>query len=229
MQIDTSVRSPNWSKRTKPIDMLVLHATAGSAASALGWLCNPASKVSAHYLVAKTGYAWQLVPDGRVAWHAGQSSWQGRSDCNAYSVGIEIENANTGKDPYPEIQYQAVLALSRQIVAAHGIRRDRVVRHCDIAPERKTDPRGFAWDRFLAELFAVALPPAAQHYRARAYCYVRAKPDTKAARTGELLKGQEVAGALVEGAYFANSWGAGSYWVTFGEDRFVWAPQMEAV
>lgn len=74
---------------------------------------------------------------------------------NPISVGIELENLNTGSDPYPEAQYLACLWLSRQIVERHGIHREHVVRHLDIAPGRKTDPGPcFDWSRYRAALIA---------------------------------------------------------------------------
>ncbi len=68
MMIDTTFTSPNHSSREgKPITMLVLHATAGSARSALAWLTNPAARVSAHYLIDKRGHIYQLVADRMAA------------------------------------------------------------------------------------------------------------------------------------------------------------------
>lgn len=74
--------------------LIVLHDTAGGldASGSISWLCNPRSKVSAHFVVARDGVVTQLVPVDRAAWHAGQSSWSGRANCNGYSVGIEIVN-----------------------------------------------------------------------------------------------------------------------------------------
>ncbi len=90
MNIDTSIRSPNSSSRGKhAISMIVLHATAGSARSALTWLTNPATKVSSHIVIDKSGHIYQLVPDELAAWHAGVASWCGETDINAISLGIK--------------------------------------------------------------------------------------------------------------------------------------------
>lgn len=156
----TSYRSPNHSPRHgHPITMLVLHATAGSARSALSWLCSPASKVSASYLIDKSGRVYQLVADSEAAWHAGVARWNGETAINEVSLGVELENANDGKEPYPPAQYAALLELSRMKVAEYHIALDNVVRHLDIAlPKgRKTDPAGFPWAQFKADLLA-ALP-----------------------------------------------------------------------
>lgn len=157
--------SPNYTPRgLHRVQALVMHSTVGSWDSALGWLRNPKARASAHYLVSKTGRIAQLVQEGNAAWHAGRSQWRGLEvwstvkgvatpSLNLVSVGIELENRNDGRDPYPEPQYQAALWLAREIVARHRIERVNLVRHLDISPGRKTDPRGFAWERFTAEVY----------------------------------------------------------------------------
>jgi N-acetylmuramoyl-L-alanine amidase len=136
--------SPNHAERGAPrIDMLVLHYTGmRSAADALDRLCDPAARVSAHYLVEEDGTLWRLVPEARRAFHAGISSWQGESDLNRVSIGVEIVNPGHewGYRPFPRVQMDAVTRLCRDILARHPIPPDRVVGHSDIAPERKADP-----------------------------------------------------------------------------------------
>ena len=106
-------------------------------------------KVSTHYLVRRDGELVQFVPPQRRAWHAGASSWRGRSRCNDYSVGIELEGADDAR--YEERQYQS---LARLI----GALRERlplkaIAAHSEIAPGRKTDPGpGFDWLRLLLDL-----------------------------------------------------------------------------
>src|SRR5690242_17065325 len=162
MVIDRSIRSPNHSPRDgRAITILVLHATAGSARSALAWLTNPLSRVSAHYLIEKTGRVYQLVPDEEIAWHAGRASWHGETAINEVSIGIELENANDGRDPYPTQQLEALKELARTEVARYRIAPEMVVRHLDIAlPKgRKTDPAGFPWAEFMGQLFPQTPPP----------------------------------------------------------------------
>ncbi len=84
--------SPNHASRRSPprIDMLVLHYTGmRDAEVALDRLCDPASRVSAHYLVEEDGGVWRLVPELRRAFHAGLSCWEGEHDLNLVSIGIE--------------------------------------------------------------------------------------------------------------------------------------------
>jgi N-acetyl-anhydromuramyl-L-alanine amidase AmpD len=157
--IDTSHPSPNHSSRQgADISMIVLHATVGSYASSLAWLTNPASRVSTHYLISKTGHIAQLVADSEAAWHAGVSQW---FDLNSaaiqhQSIGIELENDNNGRDPYPSAQMDALLWLSYRRIEQYKIAPGMVTRHLDIAlPHgRKTDPAGFPWLPFKALLFA---------------------------------------------------------------------------
>ncbi|MFO7169427.1 MAG: N-acetylmuramoyl-L-alanine amidase [Chloroflexota bacterium] len=162
MLIDTTIRSPNNAPRgNHTISMIVLHATAGSARSALAWLTNPAARVSAHYLIDKGGHIYQLVPDELVAWHAGRASWRGQSAINEISLGIELENANNGRDPYPQAQLDALVELTREKVQRYRIPPENVVRHLDVAVPRgrKNDPAGFDWPKFRALVFEQLPPP----------------------------------------------------------------------
>jgi hypothetical protein len=143
------------------IRMVVLHATAGRGPGDLNWLRKGGDErrpVSVHYYIAKDGAASQLVDDEDIAWHAGRSRWtvDGRmaEGLNAVSVGIELENLNTGRDPYPEAQYTAAVELTRYLVRRYNVPRGQLVRHLDISPGRKTDPAGFPWARFVADVFA---------------------------------------------------------------------------
>jgi hypothetical protein len=162
MFVDRSIRSPNHVPRgDRSIQMIVLHATAGSARGALAWLTNPAAKVSAHYLIDKTGHIYQLVSDEEVAWHAGRAHWRGETAINEISIGIELENANNGNDPYPPEQIDALLELTRDKVERYRIRPDMIARHLDVAlPKgRKSDPAGFPWAAFMGQLFPQNPPP----------------------------------------------------------------------
>lgn len=158
--------SPNHNARdpAKPVDVLLLHYTGmASGEGAVRWLCNPASKVSSHYVVHEDGRIVQLVDEARRAWHAGRGSWAGESDLNTRSVGIEIVNPghNFGYRPFPAAQIGAVIALSRAILARHPIPPDRVLAHSDTAPLRKEDPGElFPWDTLHAAGIGHWVPPA---------------------------------------------------------------------
>ena len=124
--------------------MLVLHYTGmPSAGAALARLCDPAAKVSAHYLVDEDGTVQALVAEQNRAWHAGVSFWRGATGLNDRSIGIEIVNPGHefGYRPFPAVQMQAVRELCQGILARwRGIPARNVVAHSDIAPNRKQDP-----------------------------------------------------------------------------------------
>ena len=83
--------SPNYSSRTAPIKLIVVHWTGGTKNSTLSWFSTPESKVSAHYVIDVTGITiYQCVHDDRVAWHAGYSKWNDTIGCNGISIGIEL-------------------------------------------------------------------------------------------------------------------------------------------
>jgi N-acetylmuramoyl-L-alanine amidase len=152
--------SPNHDARALPISMLVLHYTGmPDAQSAIRWLANPESKVSAHYVVTEDGRIVRMVEEDRRAWHAGLAWWRGTSDVNSASIGIEIVNPGHewGYRPFPEAQIEVLIPLVHAIMQRHKITRGNVVGHSDIAPARKQDPGElFPWAR-LARL-RLALP-----------------------------------------------------------------------
>ena len=138
----TQSHSPNFNMRKSPIDMIVLHYTETvPLAAVIKRLCDPAAEVSAHYAVDIDGRVIQLVEEDKRAWHAGVSSWQGVSDINSRSIGIEI--VNDGASPFTPAQINAVIDLCRDIQKRHHIKDCNIVAHSDIAPKRKIDPGAF--------------------------------------------------------------------------------------
>ena len=112
-----------------------------------------ALRVSSHFLVRRDGELVQFVPLAKRAWHAGESSWRGRSRCNDFSVGIELEGTDSG--PFEAAQYERLAALVRAVGERLPLR--GVAAHSDIAPGRKTDPGArFDWQRLFATLAAAA-------------------------------------------------------------------------
>ena len=152
---DTRYHAPSADSRVR---FLVMHYTQGNEARSLAVLTG--DDVSVHYVVPdnppiKNGepVVYQLVPESERAWHAGQSEWQGTTELNAASIGIE--NVNVGPvdtpqgrtwQPYPPAQVDALVKLAKDIVTRYKIPPTRVVGHSDIAPQRKTDPGpAFPW------------------------------------------------------------------------------------
>lgn len=109
-------------------------------------------RVSAHLLIEREGAVTQFVSFDDRAWHAGQSSYQGRTRCNDFSIGIELEGCDDV--PYSAAQYEILAAVTHSLMKAYpGITPQRITGHSDIAPDRKTDPGpAFDWDRYLRAL-----------------------------------------------------------------------------
>jgi N-acetylmuramoyl-L-alanine amidase len=155
--IDDSYQAKSYDKRIK---FLVLHYTAGPFQASLDILTK--GEVSAHYLVPaeKTGATdngiFRLVAEGDRAFHAGVSSFRGRTGLNDTSIGIEIVNLGYTEDaagvrtwyPFTDYQIDLVMALSKDIIARYGIDPTCVIGHNDIAPGRKPDPGPlFPWKK----------------------------------------------------------------------------------
>lgn len=106
-------------------------------------------KVSAHFFIRRNGTIVQFVPCTQRAWHAGKSCWQGKSHCNDFSIGIELEGSDT--QPFAKEQYTTLTAVTLALREAYLI--TDIVGHSDIAPGRKTDPGPyFDWDNYLLSL-----------------------------------------------------------------------------
>lgn len=106
-------------------------------------------RVSSHFLIRRDGRIIQFVPCRRRAWHAGASSWQGRTRCNDFSIGIELEGSDFV--PFADDQYTSLARLTRLLQRTYPIL--SIAGHSDIAPGRKTDPGPyFDWPRYRAGL-----------------------------------------------------------------------------
>jgi hypothetical protein len=176
----TTYRSPNHDERSKSISIIVVHSTASDTLkSAADWLCAAWSDVSTHYIIDEAGNIFCLVDDNKVAWHAGKARWDGTTDVNGVSLGIELVNLNDGKDPYEPVQIAALTWLVEWKAHQYGVQAENIVRHLDVAipAGRKDDPKGFAWvawkktltvgsDEGVWALWGVAFPlyPDARHF-----------------------------------------------------------------
>ena len=109
-------------------------------------------RASAHALIRRDGQIVQYVPFGERAWHAGKSQYQGRSACNDFSIGVELEG--TEDTPYTDAQYTQLVRLTAALLEAYPtLSPEHIVGHRDIAPGRKSDPwESFDWARFRALL-----------------------------------------------------------------------------
>ncbi len=229
--IDTSMRSPNFSDRTAPILGILIHATAAGGTSSLGHLCNPAPvnaktgqpdpdlAVSAHYLIKKSGYIHQLVDEEcHVAWHAGKGSISGMPEYtnkgNEVLVGIELENLNDGKDPYPPAQVQAAVDLCRLIISKHPDAKNLLLRHRDYAPRRKSDPEGLDWSSFVSSVLS---DNHVTYWSTARVLHLRNSPSLSAQIIGELgfhqtvtIVAQVVGDTVIDTPYWGRT-AAGEY------------------
>jgi N-acetylmuramoyl-L-alanine amidase len=155
LSLDRSHRAVSHDSR---VQFLVLHYTDLPLAASLDRLTT--ANVSSHYLIGDEPepILYQLVDESRRAWHAGESSWQGRTALNAASIGIEIVNLGNHDDPaapyavYPPAQIERVVALVRDVQQRHGIKPHRIVGHGEIQPQTKQDPGpNFPWQRLAGE------------------------------------------------------------------------------
>ena len=164
--------SPHYNQRPDPADisLLVIHNISLPAGEfANGYIeqlfCNTLdcslhpsfdslrdTAVSAHFLICRNGLLSQFVALDQRAWHAGLSVFDGRENCNDFSIGVELEG--TDQQAYTEQQYQALARLTTGLMQRFPlITSDRIVGHCDIAPGRKTDPGpAFDWHSFRQRL-----------------------------------------------------------------------------
>lgn len=153
--------SPNFGERAagKTVSMIILHYTEmKNAELAERLLSDPKAQVSAHYVVRKDGAIVQMVAEEKRAWHAGASFWQGETDINSCSVGIEIDN--NGHAAYPAAQIKALTALVKDIAARYNILPRHILAHSDIAPGRKIDPgEKFPWAFLAREGAGHYVPP----------------------------------------------------------------------
>ncbi|MBK1648319.1 1,6-anhydro-N-acetylmuramyl-L-alanine amidase AmpD [Rhabdochromatium marinum] len=111
-------------------------------------------RVSAHLLIRRNGELVQYVDLHQRAWHAGVSTFNGRTDCNDFSIGIELEG--TDNSPFTDAQYERLIPTTQAIRRLFpAITPERILGHQHIAPGRKTDPgSGFNWERYLGSLYA---------------------------------------------------------------------------
>ena len=161
--------SPNFGQRPAGgvVDLIVIHSISlppgqygGDEVqqlfcNTLDWDAHPyfdtirGMEVSAHFYIRRNGDLWQFVSCQDRAWHAGQSSYLGRDNCNDYSVGIELEGLEG--DTFESAQYDTLIGVCAALQQAYPIA--HIAGHEHIAAGRKTDPgAGFEWGQLLCAL-----------------------------------------------------------------------------
>lgn len=175
--LDLAVRSlsPNYNDRPDAADisLLVIHNISLPPAVFGGdyvaqFFCNELDcslhpyfeqletlQVSAHLFIDRKACITQFVPFDKAAWHAGESCYQGRDNCNDFSIGVELEGVDD--QLYTEEQYTQLIAVTELLMATYPrITSDRIAGHSAIAPCRKTDPGpAFDWEYYRRSLGVV--------------------------------------------------------------------------
>lgn len=130
--------SPNVSK--KPIRPLgiILHHTAGSFIGSVEWCLKKESKVSYHCIVDLTGKWRILANDTQRAWHAGKSSFKGKTDCNSFMLGIAV-SGDTNNRRLSEFEIEGVARWCIEKMKTWGFGIDMITTHREVSPNRKTD------------------------------------------------------------------------------------------
>ena len=164
------LKSPNFDERKDDVSLIVIHAISlppakyGSNHIDRFFLneLDPTEdpyfkeisdlKVSSHFLIERTGILKQFVSTNSRAWHAGESSFQGKNNCNDFSIGIELEG--TDNSIFEDVQYSKLIELTRTLMQNYPkISKNRIVGHSFIAPGRKSDPGDFFdWKNYKSKI-----------------------------------------------------------------------------
>jgi N-acetylmuramoyl-L-alanine amidase len=155
MSIKTTLNySPNFNRNKrniKQVKFIIIHYTGmKKETAALNRLTSIQSEVSSHYLIKNSGKIVTIVPDLYVAWHAGKSSWKNIKYLNKYSIGIEISNPGHkhGYKNFSKKQIDSLVKLSKFLIKKYRIKKNNILGHSDISPERKMDPgEKFPWEK----------------------------------------------------------------------------------
>ena len=142
MKFITTYKSKNFNTRSKKsiIKFIIIHYTAiKDFNESLEHLCDLKKKVSSHFVISKHGDIYKLVNENKRAWHAGKSSHEGRENFNDFSIGIELEG--TSNSSYEKEQYDTLKDVIDSLKSCYPmIEESGILGHCDISPDRKTDP-----------------------------------------------------------------------------------------
>lgn len=164
-----ALHSPNFGPRPAGvlIDLIVIHSISlppgqyGTGqvqqlfSNELDWDAHPyfqsirGLQVSSHFFIARDGQLWQFVSCDQRAWHAGQSSYRGRGNCNDDSIGIELEGLEG--DRFEVAQYETLSSVCAALLRHYPVQ--HIAGHEHIAVGRKQDPgTGFDWPQLQASL-----------------------------------------------------------------------------
>jgi len=135
---ERKVYTPNKQSNCICPQAVILHFSDGSYVGGCEWIADPVSKVSYHVLIARDGRRTVFANDTDRAWHAGISSWQGRRDCNSWSLGVSWEG-NTYTTPLGEDAMASAIEYIVPRMKKWHIPLDMILTHQQVAPKRKND------------------------------------------------------------------------------------------
>jgi len=148
-------KSPNFNERCLPISIIIIHFSKMSYENLITTFMDPKKKLSSHYVLKEDGVFVQLVEEDKRAWHAGVSYWNGNTDVNSASIGIEL--INNGIDPYTDAQIDQLIILVKDIISRYNLKKENVLGHSDVAIGRKIDPgKHFPWKKLVENDIAVS-------------------------------------------------------------------------
>lgn len=137
-----------YTKGTNTCEYIIHHHTGtkeGTTKGVLDWLNKRQDYASCHYLINEIWEVYKIWNDTDILWHAGTSSWEGKTNLNNYSIGIEIiwPLSNWG---FTDIQREKFAELVKELCNTHNIPKENIIRHKDISPWRKIDILDTFWD-----------------------------------------------------------------------------------
>jgi N-acetyl-anhydromuramyl-L-alanine amidase AmpD len=152
--------TPYW-RTARGIKFWVLHHTAfsGPAENVVAYFQSPTAQANAHYTVGKDGDIYQTCLDRHAGWHAGRGWFDWNHDgsisdeerqLNKHSIGVEINNTGSGRDPFPDLQVRATAWLVARKAKKYGIRRRNITDHKTVNKyDGKTDmASNWPWVKF---------------------------------------------------------------------------------
>ena len=127
---DNSYYSPRNKERSirKTTTMIILHTTEAPSRSALRKVSDLGE---CHYCIDEAGRVYRIIDHRREAFHAGRSMWNGRSNVDEVSVGIEISGYHN--KPLAAVQYQALSELIGELKHIYKIADHNVIAHSHVA------------------------------------------------------------------------------------------------
>ena len=144
-------QTPNVSRGAIEPKGIIIHHTAGSYKGSVNWCLNPKSQVSYHCIVDTNGDRTTLALDNQRAWHAGRSSFKGRSDCNSFMLGISV-SGDTNTRELTDLEAVSVAQWCVDKMKLHCFGLNEITTHREVSPGRKNDVDERAYNRIMHEI-----------------------------------------------------------------------------